>query len=281
MMKKHEVELIIIGVIMGKEQILYMKIYKDGTLIRSGCGGMPTVPISGMTVEGSKEYWEQLIAFIDEKIVETPIVYQDENITQPLEYFIAFFGESSNGETGERAKWTKTSGVRFLLDSNTNFRHPLLGFIDSFAIKAAEITNEWYFDIMMSAIYNLQPVHLNGTFVSMPKSEEKEKQEFLSLYVHQIMENGPRGWDIVKIGNGRKYKTTDGTELTASVVNNVGKVSINFFEKVDLGTADQRLMELVSLLEKEGNTTPTESSGLTETTTSEGKHSKNWWEFWK
>ncbi|HRJ16809.1 MAG TPA: hypothetical protein PLI34_17555, partial [Saprospiraceae bacterium] len=72
-----------------------------------------------------------------------------------------------------------------------------------------------------------------------------------------------------------------GTELTASVVNNAGKVSINFFEKVDLGTADQRLMELVSLLEKEGNTTPTESSGLTETTTSEGKHSKNWWEFWK
>jgi hypothetical protein len=228
-MKKYEVELMIVGINLGKEQVLNMKIYKDGTLCRSGCGGMPTFSISGMTVEGSNKYWEKLITLVDEKIVENPINYQDEKITSPLEYFIAFFGVSSNGETGERANWTKTSGVRFLLDRNTSFRHPSLEFLDRFAIKAADVTNEWFFDIVMSALYDLKPINLENTFVTIPKTEE-EKKEALSRYVNQIMANSQRGWDIVKIGNGRKYKTKEGLELTSSVENNAGEVSINFKE---------------------------------------------------
>jgi len=120
-MKKEEVELMIVGVNLGEEQILNMKSYKDGTLCRTGCGGMPTFPISGMTMEGSKKYWEKIIPLVDEKIVETPINHQDKKITTPLEYFLVFFGVSSNGQTGERAKWTKSNGVRFILDSNTSF----------------------------------------------------------------------------------------------------------------------------------------------------------------
>lgn len=213
-------------------------------------------------------------------------MYQDEKIISPLEYFIAFFGASSNGETGERASWTKTSGVRFLLDSNTVFRHPLLGFIDNFAIKAAEVTNEWFFDIVMTAVYNLQPINLKSTFITIPKTEE-EKQESLSRYVNQIMANSPRGWDIVEIGNDRKYKTQEGKELISSVTNKAGQVSINFFEKVDIekvgiDTVDKRLMEI---LEKERNTSKPveriESNAKAEKKNTEGKAAKNWWEFWK
>lgn len=283
-MKKEEVELMIVGVNMGKEQILNMKIYKDGTLCRSGCGGMPTFAISGMTVEGNKEYWDKLIPLVDERIVENPINYQDEKITSPLEYFVAFFGVSDNGETGERANWTKTSGVRFLLDSNTSFRHPLLGFLDGFAIKAAEVTNEWFFDVVMNAVYDLKPVNLENTFVTFPKTEE-ERQEALSRYVNQIMANSPRGWDIVKIGNGRKYRTKEGIELTSSVVNNAGQVSINFnevFGENDFEAANKRLMEILKEENKTSNSDKTQKteSKLTKNQ-SKKKPSKNWWEFWK
>lgn len=283
-MKKHEVELMIVGVNMGKEQILNMKIYKDGTLCRSGCGGVPTFSISGMTLEGDKKYWDKLISLIDEKIVETPINYQDENISNPLEYFVAFYGVSNNGETGERANWTKTSGVRFLLDNNTSFRHPLLGFLDHFAIQSAEVTNEWFFDIVMTAVYNLEPINFKDTFVTVPKTEG-EKQEALSRYVNQIMANSPRGWDIVKIGNGRKYKNNEGKELTSSVVNNAGQVSINFHEifgKNNIKAANKSLKEI---LETDNNVlTSTEKTDSKQKPTpirSEKKPSKNWWEFWK
>lgn len=282
-MKKEEVELMIVGVNMGKEQILNMKIYKDGTLCRSGCGGMPTFAISGMTVEGSKEYWEKLISLVDERIIENPVNYQDEKITSPLEYFIAFFGVSENGETGERANWTKTSGVRFLLDNNTSFRHPLLGFLDGFAIKAAEVTNDWFFDVVMTSVYGLKPVNLENTFVTVPKTEG-ERQEALSRYVNQIMANSPRGWDIVKIGNGRKYKTKEGKELTSSVVNNAGQVSINFsevFDKDDFEAANNRLMEILREKKKSPNEKIKKSEAKSSMNQSKNKLSKNWWEFWK
>lgn len=260
-MKKEEVELIIIGVSLNNQQLLHMKIYKDGTLCRSGCGGLPAFPISGMTVEGKKDYWESLIGLLDEQIFQQPVVYQEENIKAPLEYFMAFLGESSNGQTGEQAAWTKSSGIRFLLDNNTNFRHPLLAFLDGFVIKAAETTNDWYFDIVMMALYDLKAKHLENTFIAVPKTVTN-KQELLSGYVHQIMANQARGWDIVKIGNGRKYFTQDGVELTSSVENTMGKVSVNFYSSTNPNNFGK------------ANVNQQQPEAPQEVT-------KKWWEFWK
>jgi hypothetical protein len=290
-MKKEEVELIIVGVNLGNQQALNMKIYKDGTLCRSGCGGLPTFPISGMTVEGKKEYWERIITMIDEQIIQNPINYEEKNIIEPLEYFIAFFGASDNGQTGEQANWTKTSGVRFLLDNNTKFQHPLLGFLDNFVIKAADITNEWFFDIVMTAVYDVKPVNLENTFVTVPKTE-KEKQEALSAYVNQIMANNPRGWDIVKIGNGRKYKKQE-IELTASVENKRGNISINFHEVFDKNNLEKAKERLSNILSDENNNPRMKNESAKKMLDEaeyrikdryvkpENSPTKKWWEFWK
>jgi len=290
-MKKSEVELIIVGLNLGNQQALNMKIYKDGTLCRSGCGGLPTFPISGMTVEGKKEYWDKLIGLVDEQIIQNPVNYQEEKIKEPLEYFIAFYGVSNNGQTGEQANWTKTSGVRFMLDNNTSFRHPLLGFLDGFVIKAAEFTNEWFFNIVMTAVYDLKPKNLENTFVTVPKTD-KEKQEALSEYVNQIMANSPMGWDIVKIGNGRKYITKDGIELTSSVENNNGNVSINFHEIFDgnnLGKASERLSQILNEEYKPKVKNESAKKMLDEAESRMNDRydkptidsTKKWWEFWK
>ncbi|MEO0339397.1 MAG: hypothetical protein AAF242_09290 [Bacteroidota bacterium] len=279
-MQKEEVELVIIGVKMGKEEALNMKIYKDGTLCRRGCGGLPEIGISGMTVQGPTTYWDTLFPLIDEQIIAQPIMHQDEQINTALEYFMAFYGVSSNGETGERAQWTKSSGVRFLLDSNTSFRHPLLGFLDGFVIKAAEVTNEWYFDIMMNGVYGLQALGLKDTLVSIPKTEA-EQQEALGRYVNQMIHNGRPDWDIVKVGNGRKYKSKEGKELSASVVNKGGQVSINFYEAFgpnDTAAAEARLMEILNKTKGDG---PNPDKKITDSNSNKKQGAKPWWQFWK
>jgi hypothetical protein len=273
-MKKEEVELIIIGVNLANEQALNMKIYKDGTVCRSGCGGLPSFAISGMTIQGKNDFWGQLISLIDPQIIENPINYEEENIKTPLEYFIAFYAASSNGETGEQAQWTKTSGVRFLLDNETQFRHPLLGFLDAFVVKAAGVTNSWFFDIVMTAVYNLKPVNMEHTFVTVPKTEE-ERQEALSRYVSQITANS--GWDIVKIGNERQFKTKDGVELRAAVENKSGVVSINFYESFDVNNPDA-LTKKLSEIEVGVNTITPQSDFPPLIEKDSGK---KWWEFWK
>ena len=136
----------------------------------------------------------------------------------------------------------------------------------------------------MNAVYDLKPVGLENTFVTIPKTEE-EKQEALSRYVNQIQANNPRGWDIVKIGNGRKYKTKEGKELTSSVVNNAGRVSINFHEvfgKNDSEAANKRLMEVLGKENKSSNPNGKEDLNTKPLKNkSENKPSKKWWEFWK
>lgn len=283
-MKKQEVELIIIIIKRGEEEILNIKIYKDGTLCRSGCGGIPVFGISGMTIKGSKKYWKELLPLIDEKIMEASRGYEDKEITLPVEYTMAFFGGSDNGETGESANWTKTTGIRFLLDIDSSFRHPLLDFVDDFAIKATEITNKWFFDIVITAVHDLEPVNLKNTFVVVPKTEE-EKQRALSLYAKHIVANSSRGWDIVKIGNGRKYKTKEGIELTTSVENKSGQVSINFYKafgKDDVEFLNECVREAFSGESKTPKPTNKPASKSAPTTkNTERKPSKNWWAFWK
>ena len=271
-MKKEEVELIIVGVNLGSEEALYMKIYKDGTLIRKGCGSLPPISISGYTMEGDTKYWNELFPLIDEQIVAQPIMYQDEKITTPLEYFIAFFGASDNGQTGEHAKWTKTSGMRFVLDNNTSFNHPLLHFLDQFVIKAAEVTNEWFFDIIMNGVYNLKPVGLAPSFITMPKTDA-EKQEALQNYVNQMLAMEARGWDIVKIGTGRKYESPDGKVLTADVKKNGNSVSINFFGSIDMSDPDA-IDQLPDHPLMRDNASRQEGKEQRTST-------KKWWKFWE
>jgi len=60
-------------------------------------------------------------------------IYKDNAPNGTIECVIAFFGGSSNGETGERANWNQSTGVRFG--------------IDKLIMKAGRVTNKWYFDV--------------------------------------------------------------------------------------------------------------------------------------
>lgn len=207
-MTKEEVEQILIIVKSGQSEALNMKIYKNGIICRHGCGGLPQIGISGMSFTDSPETFDKLMEVVPQQILDNPINYQDEKINTPLEYIIAFYGVSSNGETGEHAEWTKSTGIRLLIDTQTAFRHPVLSFSDTFSIDAMEKTNSLYFDIVTNAVYKLKSTTLPQTILALPKTQ-KEIQNDFENYVNQ-MTYSARKWDLTTLAKDKIY--LDGNE---------------------------------------------------------------------
>jgi hypothetical protein len=143
-MRKKEVELLIFKVTADGHEAINMKIYKNGTTCRYGVCGLPQLGISGMSFFNDARFFDPLIAKVPDEVFEKPIMYEEETPNGYLEYVIAFYGASKNGDTGERADWEKSTGIRLKLDQQSNFRHPIMGLVDGLTMDAAELTNEWY-----------------------------------------------------------------------------------------------------------------------------------------
>lgn len=209
-MTKQEIEMILVKVAVNAEEALYMKIYKNGILIRHGVGGLPQLGISAMSVFDQSPCFETLLARIPDQLLEEPLHYTEETPNGALEYLLACYGVSANGETGEQAAWTKSTGIRFLLDAKTSFSHPVLGFLDHFVMDAAELTNEWYFDIMMHARYGALSSALPAqTMIAQPQTGEEIHTHF-ERYINQMLQSARR-WDMNTFAAGKTYSSGEET----------------------------------------------------------------------
>lgn len=250
-MDKKEVEEILIRVKLGQDEALSMKIYKSGIICRRGCGAAPELGISTMTFTGNSAIFDKLMETISQQICDLSIKHEDKKTETPLEYTLCFYGVSSNGETGERAQWKKSSGINILIDSNSDFRDPILDFIDNLAMDACEITNSIYFDVMIKSMYSLTSTSLPESIISTPKTEAEIRTTFEN-YVDQI-NNSVRKWDIISFGNEKKYMTSDGIELKPSFSRNGHTHSFRFFpitfdaEKYDKGLEEFNQNEEIAL----------------------------------
>ena len=182
-MNKSEVEQILISVKSGTETALNIKIYKNGTIARRGSGGLPGIGISGMSLTGNSSYFDQIMQSVSQQILDENINHEEEIKTGALEYLVAFYGLSNNDDNGERAEWTKSTGLRFFMDEGTSFRHNLLGFVDGLAIEAMKLTNPWYFDIVIMALDNMKSDALpEQTLVDAPEADEDINKDFQSYF---------------------------------------------------------------------------------------------------
>lgn len=185
-MNKADVELVVIIVKSGTEEALNLKIYKNGTLARRGCGGLPGVKISGMSLNAGPGFFLGVMGNVSQQVLDSPINYEEKITKTALEYQVSFYGQSSNGDQGERAEWTQSCTLRFLMDEGTGYRNQLLGFVDGLAIEAMKLTDSWYFDIVMLALEtqrsNVLPEH---TIVSSFSSEEMADEAF-QAYFQQV-----------------------------------------------------------------------------------------------
>jgi hypothetical protein len=205
-MDKNEVEQILITVKSGIEEALNIKIYKNGTLARRGSGGLPGVNISGMSFTENSDYFDQIMKNVSQQVLDENINHEEEIKTGSLEYLVAFYGATSNNDHGERAEWTKSTGLRFFMDEGTSFRHNLLGFVDGLAIEAMKLTNSWYFDVVMVALENMKSDALpEQTLVDAPKNEEDLQKDFQS-YFEQVGKK-----DLAGYAQGKTYTDQSGT----------------------------------------------------------------------
>jgi hypothetical protein len=231
---KEEVELIIFKVSADGQDAINMKIYKDGTTCRDGVGGLPQLNISAMSFFYDTRYFDPLIEKVPQEILDNSINHEEETPNGYLEYVIAFYGVSSNGITGERANWTKSTGVRVKLDKLSKFNHPIMGLLEGLTIDAAELTNEWYFDAMMQVIYKAKSSTLpKQTILTSPKTDKEIKTNFEN-YISQMLQS-VRKWDMTKFVENKTYEI-DGKKTNGIVkqVNNWFSVSFHpvFVEEV-------------------------------------------------
>lgn len=225
-MNKNEIELIILKVIANGEEALNMKIYKEGTVCRHGVGGLPQLGISAMSHFGDSRFFDPLLEKIPDDLTGNPQEYKEETPNGSLEYILAFYGVSTNGQHGEQAAWSKSTGIRLLLDQQTSFRHPVLSFIDAFSMDAVEITNEWYFDVIMNIMYDAKSSTLPPqTLIATPKTRI-EIEEDCGNYVSQML-GSTRNWDMRQFVMNKTYEV-QGITTQGKVTLNNGSVDFNF-----------------------------------------------------
>ncbi len=260
-MTKEEVELIIFKVTADGQDALNMKIYKNGTTCRYGVGGLPQLGISGMSFFNNSIFFDQLITKVPENLLERPLNYEEETPNGYLEYIIAFYGVSRNGDNGERADWTKSTGIRAKLDHQTNFRDPLIGFLDSFTIDAAELTNEWYFDVIILSKYGMKSSTMpNETILAQPKTEE-EIHEAYENYINQ-MTYSARKWSLSTFADNKTYEK-NGETFKAFIQQNDNNFSLNFLPS-NLGISNLQI-------NSPSNKSESEAKNI---------EKKKWWQFW-
>lgn len=185
-MDKLEVEHILISLKSGTEEALSIKIYKNGILARRGCGGVPAVAISGMSFTGDSSYFDKLMQHVPQHILDEHVNHEEKILTKSLEYIVAFYGVSKNGDQGERAEWTKSTGIRFFMDEGTSFRHNILGFADGLAVEAMKLTDSWYFDIVMLALDKMKSNALPAQSLVSASTNEEELDKDFNHYFQQV-----------------------------------------------------------------------------------------------
>ncbi|MCB9235590.1 MAG: hypothetical protein H6581_28295 [Bacteroidia bacterium] len=117
---------------------------------------------------------------------------------------VAFYGDSGNGETNEQAQWRKSTGIRIVLDTQSTSEEIIIGLVDYISLEAAEITNSWYFDVVIMAVFGFKSASLSGqSFIGHPKTRE-ETQTAFENYLNQIQHSN-RKWDITTFCEGKTY----------------------------------------------------------------------------
>jgi hypothetical protein len=211
-MKKSEVEQILIIVRRGNEEALNIRIHRNGVIRRRGTGSIPELGISAMSYTNSAFVFDSLMEKIPQELLDAPFLYEAENVQSALEYMVIFYGVSANESTGEDARWTKSTGIKFLLDSQTDLVHEVLRLVDQLAMDATELTNQWYFDVMMYVLYNVKSTALpEHTQVVTPNDPGRIPVDFAE-YTKQI-ETSSRKWDIATFAEGKIYINFEGRKF--------------------------------------------------------------------
>jgi hypothetical protein len=191
--------------------VIHLKIFRDGTLIRIGGGGLPPLAIGGVSYWPDNGVFDKVMEKIPPQLLVHDIDYAEENIQQHLLYELQLGGSSMNGLIGEQAIWADHRVIRFHLDLATKFRSPVLALIDSLMKDAMGLTNSWYFDVLIQAIWSRRSNRLpRQTLVAKPEGEVDLKPE-LANFLSQML-HSPRKWNFMTFPEGKVFNDDEGKQ---------------------------------------------------------------------
>ena len=260
-MKKSTVEQILVLIKSGGEEALSLKVYLDGTLCRRGCGATPPIQTSCVSHTHSHDLFESLMQRIPQQLLDTPVNHSEPISSGSIEYVMAFYGDSINGQTGEQAQWKQSTGLRFLLDANTSFRHPALAFIDGLASEAVSRTNSWYFDCLILACLKMRSESLPPeSLLMLPKTDTEVQGDFRN-YLAQT-----QSLDFQAMTDGKVYVDPEGLKFRL-VFQNKNKGGSIRYDFLPVGG--------VSAMPNLDTSRDPRAMGL-----QKSQPRKSWWQFW-
>lgn len=210
-MRKAEVGFIAFQLNVGGHEAVQLKIYRDGTLIRMGGGGLPPMVIGAVSYWPDNGFFDRIMEKLPPQLLLHDIDYAEAHVSQPLVYEMRLGGSSVNGLIGEQAQWAVHRLVRFRLDLHTQFRSPVLALVDSLLKDAIGLTNSWYFDALILAIFQRRSNRLpKQTLVAKPEEEMDLKPE-LANFLSQIL-HSQRRWNFMAFPEGKVYTDEEGKQ---------------------------------------------------------------------
>ncbi|WP_273274799.1 hypothetical protein [Maribacter polysiphoniae] len=289
-MEIKEVELIVFSIKRNDDSLLYMKFYKTGTIIRQGVAAAPPVQSSGIGFNKDKKYFRTLISLIPGNLLDRPLAHEDNIVNDKVEYVIAFYAASDNGFTEEQAHWTKSTGVRFLLDSKSSTGNEVLSFVEQFTMQAVALTDEWYFDIMMKGHFDMQsPLLTKNDVITVPKAKEEKERDYQN-YIAQSVSKINGDWTVQPYLDGKVYLGADQKQYAPRIDTSTGNFRILFFPKelsglqMNFPIAKKPKRKKANIDKPKAKTPqpePIEKTKVVISAKPEVRITKKWWEFWK
>ena len=138
-----------------------------------------------------------------------------------------FFSHPQNGWLGEKTIWGAKRIIRFALDLKTKNRSKVLAFVDGFVKDAIGLSNNWYFDALVLAIFEKRSNRLpKQTVVLKPENIQDLSPEFGNFLAQML--HSQRRWNFMNFPVGKVYYDDMGGphELRFQIVD--GKFSYNF-----------------------------------------------------
>lgn len=189
-------------------ELIQLKIYRDGTLIRIGAGGLPPLAIGAVSYWPGNGVFEKIMEKLPPQLLLNDIDYVEDNVEQLVVYEMRLGGNLTNGMIGEQATWADSRLLRFQLDVSTKFRSPVLVLLDNLLKDAIGHTNSWYFDALILAIFERRSNRLpKQTFIAKPESEDLKPE--LGNFLSQCLHN-PRKWNFMAYPEGKIFYDEEG-----------------------------------------------------------------------
>lgn len=184
------------------EDALSVRLFRDGTVVREGGGGLPAVGIMGQYRASNNRLFEQMLGLIPSELVERPIVWQQPTVDWAVDYKILCYGLNKNRGIGLAAEWGDLAGLRVVFDLNNPPPNALVSLADKLIGAARTLTTSQYFDFMIEAVYQHHSNALpDNTLIDVYQNEPEWLEKALARYVVQMatvsasqkMEDLPKG----------------------------------------------------------------------------------------